>query len=49
MLCVRVSEIDNPMKTLNLLGGRYASTRASTAVSVLTTVYSKKWNGKEHM
>ncbi len=48
-LRVCMNEVSEPMKMLKLLDNRYASSRAATRISVLTSVYAKRWNGKEHM
>ena len=43
------SALDNPMEMLDLLDARYASTRATSIVSVLTTLFTKRYSGKYNM
>ena len=43
------AHIDEPLSMLSLLDTRYASNRASNRVSILTSLYSKRFTGKENM
>lgn len=48
-LRICMSHIEKSFKMLKLLDNTYASNRAATTISVLTSIYSKGWNGKDHM
>ena len=43
------TQITDPMKMLELLDKRYASTRTATRICVLTSVYSKRFEAKDNM
>jgi len=43
------SQVSEPLKMLELLDLRYASTRAATRISILTSVYSKTFGVKDNM
>lgn len=42
-------KLDDPMGLLTLLDARYASCRTTSRVSLLTSLYTKRFNGKDHM
>lgn len=43
------SSLDDPITMIELLDARYASDRAVSRISVLTSLYSKKYNSRENM
>jgi len=43
------SELDEPLKMLDLLDARYASDRTSSRISLLTTLYTKRFKDKDNM
>lgn len=43
------NEISDPLSMLSLLDKRYAPRRAASRISVLTSVYGKRYSGKENM
>lgn len=45
-LCVCASQIGQPSKTLEMLDSRLASSRTATGISVLTTMYTERFNSK---
>jgi len=42
-------ELENPIKMLELLDARYASSRTSSRISLLTTLYTKRFQDKDNM
>lgn len=44
-----MSAISDPIKMVELFLGRCASDRVTTRISVLTSAYTKKCIGREHM
>ena len=41
--------VDDPLKMINALDSRFASTRATTRISVMTALYTKRYSDKEDM